>query len=259
MLRSPAQGPLLSRFTASADWYNIRIVGAIQPVTSEVSYEQCLDANGSSNPTLSITGNTFCNYIQREVGTGGNRFANAPFFNLGSIKTEGMDFHIDWGADFEQMGLSSVPGSLLLDWELNWLWKYDVQNVPGQAKLNYAGTVNGAAGSQFRYKMYTTLTWANPIGSVGLRWLHMPSARDASTVVTPTSKTLGPGSYNSFDLFGTWKLTSAYELRAGVDNLFNTDPQVVGRIPGTTNAQGSTLADYDVLGRRFYVGMRARF
>ena len=259
VLRSPVQGPLLSRVTASADWYNIRIVGAISPVTSEVSYEQCFNANGSSNPTLSITGNSFCNFIQREVGTGGNRFANAPFFNLGSLKTEGMDFHIDWGSDFEQMGLASIPGSLLLDWEMNWLWKYDIQNVPGQAKLNYAGTVNGAAGSQFRYKMYTTLTWANPVGSLGLRWLHTPSARDASTVVTPTSKTLGPGSYNEFDLFGTWKLTGAYELRAGVDNLFDANPKIVGAIPGTTNARGATLADYDVLGRRFYVGMRARF
>jgi outer membrane receptor protein involved in Fe transport len=259
VLRSPIQEALLNRVTASADWYNIKIVGAIAPVTSEVSYEQCFNANGSSNPTLSITGSPFCNFIQREPGTGGNRFANAPFFNLGGIKTEGMDFHVDWGADFDQMGLSSIPGSLALDWELNWLWKYDVQAVPGQATLNYAGTVNGAGGSQFRYKMFTTLTWANPIGSLGMRWLHLPGARDGSTVVTPSSTTVGPGSYEEFDLFGTWKLNSAYELRAGVDNLFDTDPKVVGKIPGTTNAQGATLADYDVLGRRFYVGFRARF
>jgi iron complex outermembrane recepter protein len=259
VLRSPWQSELLSRFTASVDWYSIKIVGAIQPVTSEVSYEQCFNANGTSNPSLSINGSPFCNFIQREPGTGGNRFANAPYFNLGGIKTQGLDFHLNWGADFSSMGLNSIPGSLMLDWQFNWLLKYDVQNTPGGDILEYAGTVNGAAGSQFRYKMNTTLTWANPIGTLGLRWMHLPGARDGSLVVTPTSTTLGPGSYNEFDLFGTWKVTSTYDLRAGVDNLFDAAPKVVGAIPGVTNALGSTLPDYDVLGRRFYVGVRARF
>ena len=259
VLRSPWQGALLSRFTASVDWYSIKIVGAIQPVTSEVSYEQCFNANGSSNPTLSITGSPFCDFIQREVGTGGNRFANAPYYNLGGIKTEGVDFHADWGADFSAIGMDAIPGSLRLDWELNWLLKYDVQNTPGGEILDYAGTVNAAAGSQFRYKMYTTLTWANPWGSLGMRWQHLPGAKDGSVVVTPTSTTRGPGSYDEFALFGSWKVNSIYELRAGVDNLFNTDPKIVGAIPGVTNARGETLPDYDVLGRRFYVGVRARF
>ncbi len=259
VLRSPIDSPLLSRFQGSVDWYSIKIVGAISPVTSEVSYEQCFNANGSTNPSLSINGSPFCNFIQREVGTGGNRFANAPYFNLAGVKTEGVDFHLDWGADFSTLGLSAVPGSLMIDWELNWLLKYDIQNTPGSAPLNYAGTVNGAAGSQFRYKMYTTVTWANPIGSLGVRWLNLPGAKDGSLVVTPTSTTVGPGSYNEFDLFGTWKISPTYELRAGVDNLFDTDPKVIGAIPGVTNNLGTTLPDYDVLGRRFYVGVRARF
>jgi outer membrane receptor protein involved in Fe transport len=259
VLRSPIEGPLWNRFQASMDWYSIKIVGAINPVTSEVSYEQCLNANGASNPSLTVTGSPFCANIQREAVTGGNRFANAPFANLGGLKTEGMDFHLTWGADFAAMGMSSVPGSLLLDWQLNWLWKYDVQTTPGGQVLDYAGTVNGAGGSSFRYKMFTTLTWANSWGSLGLTWLHLPSARDASVVVTPTSTTKGPGAYDEFNLFGTYKLNDRYEFRAGVDNLFDKDPLVIGAIPGTTNAQGLTIPDYDVLGRRFYVGMRARF
>ena len=191
--------------------------------------------------------------------TGGNRFANAPYENLGEQKTEGMDFNLNWGAEFADMGLGAVPGTLLLNWELNWLWKYDIQNLPGGQVLEYAGTESGPAGNAFRYKMYTTLTWANSWGSLGLTWQHLPGAKDASVVVTPTSVTHGASSYDEFNLFGTWKVTPAYEIRAGVDNLFDRDPNVVGAIPGVTNALGSTLADYDVLGRRFYVGVRARF
>jgi outer membrane receptor protein involved in Fe transport len=132
VLRSPVHSPLLNRLQASADWYSIKITGAITPVTSEVSYEQCLNATGTSNPSLTITGSPFCNLIQREAITGGNRFANAPFENLAGIKTEGMDYHITWAGDFADMGLNSVPGALMLDWQFNWLWKYDVQNLPGQ-------------------------------------------------------------------------------------------------------------------------------
>ena len=259
VLRSPVTGPLWNRFQTSIDWYSIKITGAINPVTSEVSYEQCLNANGISNPGLTVTGNPFCANIQREAITGGNRFANAPFANLGSIKTEGMDFHVTWGADFTDMSMHGIPGSLMLDWQFNWLWKYDVQQLKGGQTLDYAGTVNGAGGSAFRYKMFTTLTWANPWGSLGMTWLHLPGARDGSVVVTPSSKTQGPGSHNEFNLFGTWKMSDRYEFRAGVDNLFDKDPEVVGRNPGVTNAQGTTLPDYDVLGRRFYVGMKARF
>ncbi|HEY5412008.1 MAG TPA: TonB-dependent receptor, partial [Caulobacteraceae bacterium] len=259
VLRSPVQGPLLSRLQGSIDWYSIKIVGAINPVTSEVSYEQCLNASGSSNPSLTVGGSPFCNLIQREAITGGNRFANAPFENLGELKTEGLDFHMNWGADFGDLGMHAIPGSLILDWEFNWLWKYDIQNIPGGAVLEYAGTVNGPAGSAFRYKMYTTLTWANPFGSLGVTWLHLPGARDASLVVTPSSKILGPGGYDEFNLFGTWKLSARYEFRAGVDNLFDRNPNVIGATPGTTNALGTTIPDYDVIGRRFYVGVRARF
>lgn len=259
VLRSPIQNSLLSRFQGSIDWYSILINGAITPVTSETSYEQCLDANGTSNPTLTITGSPFCSLIQREAITGGNRFANAPFENLGKEKTEGLDFTANWGADFADMGLGVIPGSLLVNWQLNWLWKFDIQNLPGAATLEYAGTESGPAGDAFRYKMFTTLTWANTWGSLGITWEHLPAAKDASVVVTPSSTTEGPGSYDEFNLFATWKISPAYELRAGVDNLFDRDPEVVGTIPGVTNSLGTTLPDYDVIGRRFYVGVRARF
>jgi outer membrane receptor protein involved in Fe transport len=44
------------------------------------------------------------------------------------------------------------------------------------------------------------------------------------------------------------------DVRAGVDNLLDNDPPVVRGIPGNTDAQ-----NYDVLGRRYYLGVTARF
>ena len=69
---------------------------------------------------------------------------------------------------------------------------------------------------------------------------------------------LGVQSHDQFDLFGRWSLSSRYEVRAGVDNLLNADPEVVGAST-TNNALGTTNANYDTLGRRYYFAVKASF
>jgi hypothetical protein len=42
--------------------------------------------------------------------------------------------------------------------------------------------------------------------------------------------------------------------------LFDTDPEIVGYDPGVTNALGSTNQGfYDILGRRYYAGLKFSF
>ena len=49
-------------------------------------------------------------------------------------------------------------------------------------------------------------------------------------------------------------------MRVGIDNLFDKEPLVVGANPGVTTASSTTNPGfYDVLGRRFYVGLKASF
>lgn len=53
--------------------------------------------------------------------------------------------------------------------------------------------------------------------------------------------------------------SDTYELRFGIDNLADVEPNIYGATP-TTTGNGLTLNEfYDVLGRRYYVGFRARF
>ncbi len=61
-------------------------------------------------------------------------------------------------------------------------------------------------------------------------------------------------------LFSSWAAGNHITLRAGIDNLFDRQPEVVGYTPGVTNALGSTAAGfYDLLGRRYYAGVNVRF
>jgi outer membrane receptor protein involved in Fe transport len=79
-------------------------------------------------------------------------------------------------------------------------------------------------------------------------------------VANPASTTLGVDSYDMFDFFGRWSLNDMLGLRFGVDNLLDADPEIVGEIPGLTNARGSTMAGYyDTLGRRAYLAVKLSF
>ena len=61
-------------------------------------------------------------------------------------------------------------------------------------------------------------------------------------------------SYSLWDLFGTVKVAKAFELRAGVTNLFDKG------LPFVASSQnGTDVALYDPIGRSFYVGVKFGF
>ncbi len=261
VIRSPFHNAWLDRLTISVDWYDIKIKDAIVSLTSNTIYEQCFNADGASNPGLTITGNTFCDYINREVGTGGNRNARAPFFNYGMIHTRGVDLQVDWSTPVPGVW---GPGLFALNSVVNYSNKYEVQATPTGAIVNYANSVNGGAnsGNKFKYRIYMTGTYSSGPASIGLRWKYFPATRDASAVLNPATTLQGVKTHHEVDLFARWRLSRTYEFRAGIDNLFDANPEVANRNLGATtfnSAQGTTLLDYDVLGRRFFVGVKARF
>jgi outer membrane receptor protein involved in Fe transport len=88
---------------------------------------------------------------------------------------------------------------------------------------------------------------------------YYPSVEHATFVLNPATTTRGADSYDIFDLSGRFSFNETYDLRFGVDNLLDTEPNIYGATP-TTTGNGLTLNQYyDVLGRRYYVGFRAQF
>jgi hypothetical protein len=55
-------------------------------------------------------------------------------------------------------------------------------------------------------------------------------------------------------------LTANSELRFGIDNLFNVDPEITFRETGRYSNTGDTNENfYDFLGRRWYIGFKMTF
>ena len=267
VIRSPLENEFLRRLTLSLDYYNVTIDGAIAPTTTQTAYQECFNGFPGSNPSYDPN-NPYCKLLIRSNVNGFWIATQAKFDNLGAIKTSGLDAQLDWSA--AAPGLGGETGAVFANVTFNWLQAYDIQQAVGAPVIHYAGTIGAATngmgigtppyGAQFRWKLYSTLGYSFGPGQVSVSWRHLPGAKNVALATNPNATTLPTGSYDQFDLNARWSITPTYEIRGGIDNLFDKDPNIVGAIPGVTTAAGVTdTGAYDVLGRRFYVGVKARF
>ncbi|MET0291316.1 MAG: TonB-dependent receptor [Steroidobacteraceae bacterium] len=259
ILRSPFESAALSGFTASVDWYSITIDDAIAPLPGTTIYENCFNANGTSNPNYQINDpGGYCSRIFRDPITGGRATVDSPYSNLGTIETSGIDTQINWRANFADLGAESIPGALTAGIAFNYLLKYDTQQIPGGPFVDNKDTL--AQNGQFRYRSNMNVGYALNALSFGLTWQYLPSVRNAAAATLPTTTIQGAGAYSLFDLNARWEVSKIVSLRFGIDNLLDTDPEIVGRNPGVTAGLGATLPNfYDVLGRRYYAGVKLTF
>jgi outer membrane receptor protein involved in Fe transport len=243
---------VLRRLSATLDWYQIKITDAITGLTSASVYEQCLNGDGT-NPTYDPN-NAFCKLIHRDNLFGFPAGVNGLFTNIGAIRTSGLDAQANWAAQLHDMHVP-IPGQLSLDLSLNHLLSYEIQNATGAPFIDYANTTgNSVALAQYRWKLFTTIGYAIGPLSTRLSWRHLPSLPNIVPGALPNA------AYNELDLYGVWSLGDKLTLRAGVENLADAQPPVVGRIPGVSNNYGITDPTYyDVLGRRYFIGFTARF
>ncbi|HTV80810.1 MAG TPA: TonB-dependent receptor [Steroidobacteraceae bacterium] len=267
VLNSPFQNAYTQRMRMSVDWYQIQLNGAIANPDYVQVNQQCFDAQynklmGSAAGTYTgaqlVAGNPFCAFINREYAPqagdpyGGPRNYYSAAVNEGGIQDRGIDLELDWGLRFgDTDALRAVPGGISVNIVGSYLDRYAVSPFPGAAYVNYAGTVTN---NSYRDKLLSTFAYSVGKVNVGFRWQHLPAA--GPDPGTPNS-TGAANAYNEVDFFGSFALTDALELRGGVDNLMNAWPVWVGA-NGSTTAVGTTNANYDTIGRRFYLGVKAK-
>ncbi|HTQ98940.1 MAG TPA: TonB-dependent receptor [Candidatus Acidoferrum sp.] len=251
VMKSPFQG-LFERATLSVDWYQIKIKDAIAPGSSWSVYAKCFNQDGS-NPTYAY--NDSCALIARDQD-GYRATVITPYYNLGGIETAGVDVQLNWGFD-------ALGGKLNLVSVINFLDYFRDQQTATDPVIDRTGTLSGLGGGpggNYDYRVFNTLSYMRDSWSVGLRHSFLPAIKDASYATNKATTILGPGSYNLFNAFASYTFSKQLTIRGGIDNLFDRDPEVVGRNPGITNANGSTSPGfYDPLGRRYYVAFDFNF
>jgi iron complex outermembrane receptor protein len=268
VLKSPFQNPLFSRAQLSIDYYKIHIDDAIEFASIDYTYQQCLQSPSLAAAAASV----YCQAAVRNVQFGSQMLTTTPAANLATIDTSGVDLQLDWQfalSDLKQ----NLPGRFSLNIASTFLGNYDTIAGPGQPVQKWYGTLGpnltGTNGGSFAYRLNTTFGYSVGGANISLNWRHLPQI-NAATSVAPGNLVLPTKAYDIFDLSTSIDLPHKLQLRFGMQNLFDVDPPttaakmaqyVNGIMTGVpSDGQGSTNpAFYDPLGRRFYIGLKARF
>ena len=130
----------------------------------------------------------------------------------------------------------------------------------------YADTIgstifNPPYGAQFEWKLNTTVGYDFGPGAISFNWRHTPRTRHVAKATNPAAEQLDIPAYNIVDLISTFRVSDMLEMRFGVDNLLDKEPEIFGAIPGVTAAVGEPEpgGSFDVLGRRYYIGAKLEF
>ncbi len=254
--QSHLANPLLSRMSASVDYYNIDITDAIGTITPLVSLSRCFNIDGVSNTSYDPK-NFNCSLIGRLPATGIYSFIQTPLLNLSGYKTAGVDFQLDWAVHLADLGLPEGTGSISLNSVIGYTSKYAIQSTNTDRSLNYAGTIGNNqiddALAHPKWKATTALGYQVGPATATLRWRYIAAMDNALVVTSPTAVTHGVKAVHYIDLNGTWRFGDRWEVRGGVLNLTDKFPPVLA-FKGDTDPNA-----YDLVGRRFFMGLTAHF
>ena len=251
---------ILSGFTASVDYYNIKVNNAVGTVGAQVILDQCI-----------ATGDPFfCGKINRAPASAGpargslwldeSGFVNNTITNTGSLKSSGVDINADY---------RTTIGNNKLKWDFvgTYLDSYVSQPITGGFSYDCAGLYGNTCGipsPKVRFNTNLKLTTANDFGFT-VRWRYMGKAKVDTLSTDPDLAGSSPkidqriGAQSYFDLLFALPIKDTMTLRVGVNNIFDRDPPLISQT-SLGGGNGNTYpGTYDYLGRNVFINLSADF
>jgi outer membrane receptor protein involved in Fe transport len=255
VMQSPFEG-VFRNLTASIDWYSIDVEDAIIVPNVNLIIADCFNYYGN-NPTYSNDQES-CATIFRagdilglsDPNTDSGDFNNS---NNGEISTSGIDLAASWGFD-------AGPGYVNLNALLNHVLAWEQSDGAGLPKIDYAGTVGyfgaglGQSFPEWNANLTGTYAWRDYTFDTRIRYIGEMDNRAAAQYAGETSLT-GVDAITYVDLGASWALTETVNLRLGVNNVFDAEPEEYA--PNVQSGTDPSL--YDIVGRRYVASFRMRF
>ncbi len=269
---------MIPGLSVSVDYFHINVDQFIQPLDPTIVLGQCI---ASGDPTL-------CALIHRTPGNGSlflgtQGFVTATSVNVGFLKTSGIDFSANYRLPLSNLGWEN-GGSLSFVYNGTYLNELITNpGVPatdqntGKVFTQYdcAGLYGlvTCANPAPRYRHHFRVSWRTPVEGLEISgaWRYFGPVDSQTTSnnpflsdpanTFPIDRHLNAQNY--FDLSGQWRLKEKVTFRAGVNNIFDKEPPLVGsNTGGATNSafNGNTYpVVYDSLGRYLFVGATVDF
>lgn len=254
LVYTPAAVPGLE---ASVDYYDITIEDVITQLSEQEIVNSCYTAGGSAT-------SDFCQRIHRSafggLNAGSTVGVDVSLLNSAEETAKGLDINLNYGLDLAEMG--SLDFGLIATYSM----EHEFQSSPSAATYDCVGLVGATCtrpDPEWRWTQSTT--WQMGGMRLDLIWRYIDSLKQDSIELAGSSPAdwAEPSidSYSYFDLAGSYSVNDTWTVRAGIDNLFDDEPPVVGNTyGGTAENSGNTYpSTYDVLGRAYFLGVNASF
>ncbi|MGI4717845.1 MAG: TonB-dependent receptor domain-containing protein [Janthinobacterium lividum] len=219
----------------SVDYYDISIKDGITRDSADVYVRRCYSAAAESfDPTCG--GN-----LVRDINDGPILNLRSPLINAADITTRGIDLGLDYAQ--RDFNLSAY---------VNYLDRYDVTNSSGTVEKfverplfpKWRASLNGTYKLTKKFDVFSQV-----------RYRSATRAFLEPTNLSPDLNKLDSASY--VDLRLNYRVTDSVDAYVGVNNLTDAQPDINPRDAATgTNTEPRA---YDVIGRQFFVGLKARF
>jgi outer membrane receptor protein involved in Fe transport len=243
---TPRSIPMLSRFTFTADYFNIKIADAIVSTPRQFALTSCYSG---TNPAM-------CQFITRwptangASSAGALRYIDTAVSNSGGKATSGVDLTASWN---DRVG----PGRLSTRFAYTYTKTgYDVP-LPGADRDPFVGEIGAAKN---KANLNVGYRWKDLNVSATFDYIGRSSLDDqflAGFDLPPNSLQVGSRTYTNLQL--SYQLMKKTELYFGLDNAFDTKaPPIISGLPGDVTGTETAGGTYDPIGRRWYAGLRVK-
>jgi outer membrane receptor protein involved in Fe transport len=288
----------LQGFTATVDYFDIKLNGAIQPIPETNTLSGCAVGDIASLCSLIHRSPTLNGAI---FGTGANAgYIVATLVNAGRVSTSGVDLEANYTTHLEDWGMGA-NGSLSANFLGTWTQTFAETPFPGFTDNFYNATTGNVTSTRdyfecaglfgltcgtpipkWRHKL--RVTWTSPWDfDLSLDWRHMSSVKFDGN--QPDDALGGPNaacqqalgfqgvcdlsdakisSYDYIDVAGDYTIREGISIHAGVQNLFDKDPPILDSngfgVSAPPFGNGNTYPQvYDALGRTIFLGVTVKY
>ncbi len=262
---------LIRGFSATIDYYNINLKDRISRDGYDTILNQCL-TTGSKY---------YCNLVHRDPTNGSlwltpNGYILDPVYNAGHLKTSGIDFGANYSLRSSPVGAVNISfvGTYLLTLAKEVTNHNDDGTISSGGYydcVGYYGDNCGVPNPEWRHKMRVTFSPSEQF-SASFNWRHFaPVFSEAASNDAAQANSNGLGKEGNkytripavdyLDISFTVSPTKAIQFRAGVNNVFDSDPPLVPGVDlAAGNVNGNTYPGYyDALGRYLFGGVSLKF
>jgi iron complex outermembrane recepter protein len=230
----------------TVDYWTYEIEDLITQLDPNFAIQQCVD-----NATTA-----FCNLAHRYPGgtavAGEIQVFEEPIVNLGKLETDGVDIGVKYS-------LRDTPaGTFNISLDMTRILSYESTPSPGARPIEIAGTFDRQFGNYAKWRGLMGIGWAMGgfDGLLTVRYIHSLQVNDPDGKIE-NAPPLQIGSMTYVDASVGYMFPTDTKIQVGAINIADKQPPLLYQ-NNVINAN-TDVSTYDLLGRRWFVGLSQKF